>query len=171
MNKKQIGTVLAVSLAGLLAAPAQAHEDESDMMGSNMSMMSGASKDCPGMKGGMGMMGRGMMMGRMMMGMGGGMMGMSPDKLPPEVLDRMADHMQKMHEQAAKLSETDDPAQRRELAKAHVKEMQDFMKEMIQARWQMAKQGRQNWREEMEQRMRRLEEMMKQGQQGQMMQR
>jgi len=94
---------------------------------------------------GQGMMGQGAMgyrpgmMGQGMMGYGPGMMGhgmMGPGmmmhygQLSDEYLDLMGEHMAEQHARMARIAETSDKAERRELLREHFEAMREFMEEM-----------------------------------------
>jgi len=124
-------------------------------MQGGMGMMPGQ-----GMQGGMGMMpGQGMQGGMGMMGM----MGMSAEDMSPEQLDLMGNHIQSMHEQMSRIAEESDPEARRTLVKEHLASMQQFMRERMKMMQDIEAKRNQadSWRAQMEQRMHRMEEMMK----------
>ncbi len=106
---------------------------------------------------GHGMMGRGTM--------GPGMMGMpmmSADNLSPEQLDRIGEHMQRMHEHMEAIANAKDPEARREAVKRHLQSMQAFMHERhdMMEHQSPRGQGRGDWQQNMEERMRQMERMM-----------
>ncbi len=115
---------------------------------------------------GHGMMGHGMMGHGMM---GPGMMGMpmmSADNLTDEQLDRIGEHMQRMHEQMESIAGARDPETRRDAVKQHLQDMQAFMHQRhdMMMHQSSRSQGQGNWRQHMEERMRSMEEMMQQQQ-------
>ena len=119
------------------------------------------------MQHGAGMMGHGMGMmqsGSGMMGHGMGMMGMSVEDLGPEQLDLIGEHIQLMHEQKEKIANAEDPEARRALVKEPLKSMQGFMhaRRAMMMENMKKKQMHGSWRQQIEQRMHRMEEMMKQ---------
>ena len=97
--------------------------------------------------------------------MGPGMMGMpmmSVDDLTTEQLDQIGEHMQRMHEQMENIVNAKEPEKRRDAVKQHLQNMQAFMhqqRDMMLEQYSR-RQGQGHWEEHMEERMRRMEQMM-----------
>jgi hypothetical protein len=141
--KSKLIALIALGMA-LLGGKAFAHGNwEEHHRAGNSSGMNG-SMHADGMMGGYGGMGM--------------MMGQSPEQLSDDELDRMAEYIREMHIQAARIAAADDPAERRELVRQHLSSMQNFMHQRMDGN----SHGAGHWRDGLEERVRHMEEMMKQ---------
>lgn len=103
-------------------------------------------------------------MGPGMMGQQGNMliMGMSPDSLSDEELDLMADQIRDMHISMTRIANAEGRDERRGLVRDHLKAMQAMMQRRHEVMHGLGAGRNGNWRHDLEERVRHMEEMMKQ---------
>lgn len=108
--------------------------------------------------------GMGMGMGPGMLGQQGGMpmMGIAPDSMSDEELDLLADQIRDMHISMTRIANAEDRQERRGLVRDHLKAMQAMMLRRHEVMHGSGSGQNGKWRHNLEERVRHMEEMMKQ---------